>query len=144
MANIRQRKFRLVGERFMFRFESEVPRLAIESCSTTIDALDFIHVRFKSTDLRRTAELLILFIQFGDDASELAAVLHRRIATFPRVRDVHVVGAVQPQVLQIFRQVFPGSFQHRSRFKIQFAFNRIRNALVDVPLPTTEIFPFSE
>ena len=99
VANIRQRELGLIRETGMFRLEAEVSRLLIEPSPVALHTADLVHVSFESTDFWRASELLVLFVQLRDDARELTAVLHRRIATAPRVGDVHVVGTVEPQVL---------------------------------------------
>ena len=134
----------MIGKLRTLGFQPEVTRLLIQSMAAALHAVHFVHKSFELADLGRTGRLVILLIEFRRDACELTSVLHRRRTAAPRVSDVQFVGTVQPSVLNLFRKFFPCRFQHRAGFEIVFFFVAIGDALINVPLPTTKVFPFPQ
>ena len=70
-----------------------------------------------------------------------AAVLLRRFARPPGVRDVLFARAPQQKVLEIFGQLVPGRFEEHALREPELAFHRLGDAAIDVPLPATEVLP---
>ena len=102
------------------------------------------HIAFELATLRHAVRVAILVQQVGDDPFEHAAVLHRRLAAAPRVGDVQLAGAPQPELLKFRFEFFPRCLQHGARFEFMHAFDRLRHAVIDVPPPAPEILPATD